>query len=360
MSFSTEMETAIKERRFGDETALHGAARGGHEQVVARLLAACPDLITTTTAYSRETALHFAAQNGHDKVVALLLAAGPPSALVDAETSGGFTALRLAVAGGHHKVVAQLLPAMNNNPSSTASIFNWGRAALSSAARLGHAEVFTQLLAAYPELLDNNSAALHNAASKGHDNIVAQIVAQRPEFVSKPNELGRTALMCAAINGHEQVAERLLAIQSEEGACCCAVPSNKYTLLHAAVRTSSREFVAKVWRMNPRALRAACQGATPFQHVVQFGRNDLIELFQWSLSLDEIVRAFKRVNKLDYYEERCRPLMERQCECLLESLHRDVAKTVFEYIGFELKRIQPPCLANEAALPPLNVITHDS
>lgn len=314
------------------KTALHTAARGGHDKVVGRLLAVCPALVNVTTDYLRRTALHFAAERGHDKIVAQLLAAGPHS--IGAATADDVNALHLAANGGHDKVVALILEA---SPSLITSTDKWGRTALSYTAASGHANVFAQLLAACPQLIDKEKTILHLAAQKGHDNIVALIVEAYPEKVSALDRHGWTALKWSIDNGQQHVAERLLAIQSDE---VFDVSHPHYTLLHAATRKCSYEFVAKLWRVNPAALRVVSYGSTPFQDAVKHKRNDLIELFQWSLSFDEIAAAFTQQKAS--FEERYRPMTEEQCECLMASLGHDVVGTVFEYLGFEpYKRTSP-------------------
>lgn len=302
-------------------TALHYAAKGGHDKVVARLLDACPTLINVKTAFPHRNALHFAAEEGHDKVVARLLAAGPHLAKVS--TSNGMSALHFAAYGGNHKVVTQLLAA---SPSLITSIDNSSWTALAFAAVCGHEKVFTQLLTACPQLLERDDAVLHCAAENGHDGIVAQIVALCPGKIAVVNADGWTALKSAIFYGHQRVAERLLAIRPDE------VYDTYPSLLHIATRECSFEFVAKLWRMNPQALRAVWLDNTPFDWAILHERNDLIGLFQWSLSFDEIVCAFIR-HELGF-ETRYRPVMDTLCEPLWGSLNQDVMGTVFEYLGF--------------------------
>lgn len=306
------------------QQAWFNAARTGDEEAIAKLLAEWPSLATTCDGSG--TALHVAAENGHDNVVALLLDAGPAD-LVEEETLQGRTALHLAAFGGYEKVVAHLLFAMS---SASITSSKCGETALACAVDRGHDRVFKQLLAQYPLLIDKDENLLHIATARGHSNIVEHILTLRPELVSKPNRKGWTALMCAISNGHEKIAERLLEIDSDG---VFEVPDDKYTLLHAATRKCSREFVAKLWQLHPEALRIACSEETPFHFAVKHKKDDLIELFQWHLTFGEIVSAFMYENA--NYEKRYRPLVENQCGCLFESLNRDMVDTVFEYIGFE-------------------------
>lgn len=302
------------------------AAQSGKENVIANILAEWPNLATEYDSGGDKTALLYASEKGYEKIVALLLTACP--SVVDAKTSyNPRNALHLAAENGHAQVVAQLLAA---SPSLITSTSESGRTALSFAVENGHEEVFAQLLAACPELIDKDPRVLHHAARNGHDNMVAQIVALRPESISVVAN-GWTPLVWAVFRGHEQIAERLLAIKTDE--VFADVAPLDCSLLHVASRTCSREFVAKLLRMNPRALHHTIPNHMPFFNALMFQRDDLIELFQWSQSFDEIVEVFTQLK--ESYQERYLPVMERQCEGLFESIGRDVTDIVFEYLGLE-------------------------
>lgn len=62
-------------------------------------------------------------------------------------------------------------------------------------------------------------------------------------------------------------------------------------------------------------------------------KNELVELFQWSLSFDDIVTQRGASD-----EERYRPAMEQQCQSLFVCLNQDVVGVVFEYLGFVLTK----------------------
>lgn len=307
----------------GEKTALHWAAEAGHETVVARLLAACPG--STNITRCCQNALHLAAANGHSNVVALLLAAKP--SLAYEVNSSMMNALHVAASREHEDVVAQLLVVMY--PSSITSKNLCGETVLSYAVARGRNKIVTQLLAAFPELIHKDDTILHIAAAGGHDDVVAHILALRPELISRKNSTdGGTPLIVAVKEGHQHIAERLLAIKP---AAVFDVSTNNYNVLHAATRKCSREFVEKLWRMHPDNLRSFCCGFTPFHSAIFNQRDDLVELFQLALSFEEIMSAFTHFG----CEERYRSMMEKLWECLLGCLNRDVAGIVFQYLGVE-------------------------
>lgn len=308
-------------------TALHRAARRNHEKVVARLLAARPALVHARNCF-RWTALDTAAVNGHDKIVAQLLAEG---ARVDG------TSLYNACAGGYDEVVALLLKA-RPDLASVSTDHEETIQTLFYVATYGHEKVFAQLLAACPELVDatvdRGVTLLHRAARHGNDNMILQILALRPEMISVVDQEGWNALMYAVEGGHENTSEQLLAIKPE---LALQITSNSDTILHRMVeRHFERQFVTKLWREWPEALtHANAEGRTPFYYAVLYEIDELLDLFQWTLSFDEIVATFEKCHATPLCHERYRPVIEQQCEPLFACLPRDVAGTVFEYLGFD-------------------------
>lgn len=273
-----------------------------------------------------------AARNGHDERVAELLITLP--VLIDTTDSAGMTALHHAAERGHEQIVTRLL--LQAAKYDLRTINHRGETVLHCAAKMGHERVFSQLLAACPDLIDmvcdDGSTVLHCAAGNGHDSLVAQILALRPQMATMERSRW-TPLECALEGGHQRVAERLLAAKPE---LANHISGFHRTTLHRATAAAKCDdkFVAKLWQMNPKALRQInAYDRTPFYCAIMKKRNDLIELFQWHLSLDEIELAFSRYHIS--YQDRYRPVMERLCAQLWECLHQDVVATVFEYLGFE-------------------------
>jgi len=151
-------------------TALHCAAKNGHDKVAAQLLAQCPTLINNVD-WTEETALHLAAEYGHDKVVALLLSHSPKS--IEAKDKFCRTALHYAALGGHDKVVVHLLSLVN-------------------------------------ETDHDSRTALHYAAEHGKENVITLLLAHRPQLLGCTDSRRRTALHEAVIGGHDKAVEQLL------------------------------------------------------------------------------------------------------------------------------------------------------
>lgn len=246
------------------------------------------------------------------------------------------TAFDHAVAGDYDKVVAVLMVEMPNWVTEVA------KKELHTIIRLGCKNVFTYLLNAYPSLIDTTKktdgfTVLHSAAYAGHDDMVTQILALRPEMVTAIDNEGRTPLQCAACEGHEKVAEKILAIKPDLVKNISS--GDGRTILHEAILgRCSDEFVEKLWRMNPQALHHAdLDSHTPFFAGMSRGRDKLIELFQWHLSFADIEDACFQLQGPGFTRHlRFRPVMEGECAQLWESLPRDVANTVFEYLGFDI------------------------
>lgn len=109
---STESEMLLSEFRdiaaldkYGD-TALHYAARAGHEDIVVLLLKKGANIDAQN--YNSDAPLHFASSNGHECAVRVLLEEGANICLKNAQ---GLTALHLAANFGNTDIVLTLLQA---------------------------------------------------------------------------------------------------------------------------------------------------------------------------------------------------------------------------------------------------------
>lgn len=250
------------------------------------------------------TALHLAARHGHDLVIAQLLAESPKSALVIND------ALRLAVGYGHDKAVAVLLDHRLKSIKTGESKMGDG--------------------------------LLHIAARNSYDRVVAQLLAAYPNSASEVDSRGWNALHVAALNGQESIVDMLLASNPQ---LIHALTDRGETVLHLASESRSRnqQFYANLLMLNPDALRAVDSNSSiPFNIAVECENDCAIELMQKNLTFEEIARAFGARNKI--HEERLRPIVEEQCECLKLLLNQDVIGMVFEYLGFDSTK-RPATLA---------------
>jgi hypothetical protein len=128
-----EQKADVEAKAADGETALHGAARNGHEAVV-RLLLLEKEVDVDVKDNDGITALHRAAWSGHEAVVRLLLEKG---ADVDAKDNDGWTALYEAGGNGHEAMVRLLL----EKGADVDAKDNDGWTALYWAAQSGHEAV---------------------------------------------------------------------------------------------------------------------------------------------------------------------------------------------------------------------------
>lgn len=196
---------------FG-RTALAAAAAGGHLAVVDLLLARGADL--RASLHEGTSALHWAAMQGHTAVVERLLAQDPSMINVAGEDDG-CPALQLAASEGHPGTVRALL-ALGADPRLGATIK--GTRPLDHAAQKGQLEVVQILLDHDPELLELpgylQRTALTCAAGNGHTAVVELLLARGANPRARLTD-GRRALDWAAHGGHAQVLELLLARDPE-------------------------------------------------------------------------------------------------------------------------------------------------
>ena len=99
----------VNAKREGGSTPLHGAAEGGHGEIVELLIVAGADLHARTVPMlggGGWTPLHSAARQGHREIVELLIANGSD---VNSRDSSGKSSLHDAVLEGHKEIVELLI-----------------------------------------------------------------------------------------------------------------------------------------------------------------------------------------------------------------------------------------------------------
>src|SRR6516162_8084130 len=200
---------------MSDAAAILRSARDGDALSVERLLSDDPSLVRATDEYSK-TPLHWAAERDHYHVAKLLLNAG---ADLEATTSWGATPLDWAAIMGSTKVADLLL-------ARGAQGMN-----LVAAASLGRLDLVCQFLDSGTPLArravpaepndhwvadsacmrgDVISDAFYGACRNGH-TAVAALLLERGANVDAKGVFGGTALHWAAINGHKDTVEFLVA-----------------------------------------------------------------------------------------------------------------------------------------------------
>jgi hypothetical protein len=180
-------------------------------RTVQELLAAGAD-ITKASRSTRLTALHEAARFGHDGIVQLLLDNGADA---KAAIVSGHTAFHLAAYCGHARVVTLLLAA---GADVHQGVPGNNTTALHMAAAGGHMEVAGLLLSAGANVAARDLAAgftpLHAAAVYGHAAVVAKLIVAGADVHAVTYDGGHTPIMLAAEQGHLEVVELLVALRA--------------------------------------------------------------------------------------------------------------------------------------------------
>ncbi|PSN47818.1 Ankyrin repeat domain-containing protein 50 [Blattella germanica] len=261
------VEGDINRPDIGGRTLLHSLAAEGNARLLELAIATCRDADLEATDRHGQTPLNLAARHGHGDVVAVLLAAGatpdhadcpsvhvysghvsspaplglpgfadcvlhsaPPSQLlvvesllahgaaVDCADSDQRTALRAAAWGGHEDIVLALL----RHGADVNRTDDEGRTALIAAAYMGHSEIVEHLLEFGAEINHEDAdgrtalsvAALCVPANEGYAKVV-NILLERGAAVDHQDKDGMTPLLVAAFEGHRDVCELLLEYEAD-------------------------------------------------------------------------------------------------------------------------------------------------
>lgn len=213
----------------GGFTALHVAVEFGHDEIVERL-----NQFAESASDNGTTALHMAAIKGRTTIVRQLLTSSGSE--IKARDKRGKSALSFAVDHGHTEVVAILLEGPKYKTA------DYGKALLQDALNFGYDHIATQVLAQYPDLLDNADAdyrnALHTAAGFGRDAIVGHLLAEHPRLIDgRAGKLKVSVIHTAAEKGHHMVVGQLLALKPE---LVDIEDGEGHTALHLAVGLEAR------------------------------------------------------------------------------------------------------------------------
>ena len=188
---------------FTFESALHEAAKAGHNEAIQFLLKLGGDVDHCHE--KQMTALMIASKSGYEQIVLTLVSAGSN---VNIQNNEGWTALMIASQNGHTQVVEELLKEHADVNIQT----NDGWTALTLASQNGHIQVVEQLLKGHADVniqTNDEWTALMLASQNGHIQVVEQLLKGHADVNIQTND-GWTALMLASQNGHTQVVEQLL------------------------------------------------------------------------------------------------------------------------------------------------------
>ena len=187
---------------------LHAASRRGHLTIVQSLLSHGAD-VNALGRWGR-TALLFASNWGHLEVVRWLLDHGADVNAKD--KSDDWTSLHLATHKGHCELVRTLL----EHNADTSARNDSGFTPLHAASNQNCVDIVLLLLkhGADTEIGDSQYKPLHTASSLGNLDTTRLLLEHGAE-VNAEDHRGRTAYQIASENGHNEVAQFLLAHGAE-------------------------------------------------------------------------------------------------------------------------------------------------
>jgi ankyrin repeat protein len=247
----------VNARGINGQTPLHYTARleaamgpQKFKEVVELLLAKGAEV--NAKAKDGMTPLHLAAWYGCKDVMELLLAKG---ADINARDNNNMTPLQFALF---------VLPGVHDNRDAVEYLRLHG-------GNLGEAEKISMIGAAKQPL--NISGSIHDAAEKGDLQKIKTLLRDNPDLVSsKDVGLGRTPLHWAAIKGHIEVVELLLA----NGAAVNAKDRHGDTPLHAAAEGGRYDAAALLLAKGAEVNMRDIEGITPLSMAISVAVVDLL------------------------------------------------------------------------------------
>ncbi|CAK8691079.1 unnamed protein product [Clavelina lepadiformis] len=269
-------------------TALHLAAKEGHNDVIIELLSRSADINQQTK--RGNTALHIASLAGKLPVVQLLLEKGADP---NSQAQNAFTPLYMAAQEGHEDIVDYLLKHGANQSISTE-------------------DGFTPLAVALQESKDKVVALLLDNDVKGKVKLPALHIASRKDdvkaaalllqndntadtafnmMVNRTTESGFTALHIAAHYGNVNVGTLLL----NRGAIVDFQAKNGITPMHVAAKRGHTRFCSLLIDRNGRPDARTRDGLMPLHCAARFGHLPIVKLF---LDNQNIPRFAKTKNGL--------------------------------------------------------------
>nr|WP_253308677.1 ankyrin repeat domain-containing protein [Rickettsia endosymbiont of Ceutorhynchus assimilis] len=287
------------------QTALHYAARNGHDDIVKLLLdhGANVNVITPDDGW---TALHFAARNGYDGIVEVLLKHNAD--IINIQTSFGSTALHLAAKNKHMAVIQVLLKKeadiniANNDGYTPAHYLKYLEYLKLEGLNIDHLNLNTDInnvnniclaaqngdISTVNYLLTKNTdvntldhtkqTALHYAARNGHDDIVKLLLDHGANVnVITPDD-GWTALHFAARNGYDGIVEVLLKHNAD---IINIQTSCGSTALHLAAKNKHIAVIQVLLKKEADININDNNGNTPYSlALIQYYHPEIINLFQ--------------------------------------------------------------------------------
>ena len=269
----------VNRKNHGDN-ALHIAAQSGHKEMAELLIEAGVNIDESNN--GSQTPLHKAAFEGRDEIVNMLIQNGAKVNPVIQSTGSfnGMTPVDFAIRQNELKTVALFRihggmtgeelkvffkPVVENasqEPSETKASNNL----MLNAVRNGNIKNVEKQLTAGADVkavLENGMTALHVAAIFGHIEIVELLIANGTDVNATDNKFGATSLYGAAGAGQKDIAELLIS----NGAIVNAKIPRGDTALHAAIMFGHKEVIELLITndadVNAKVIFGIAKGMTP-------------------------------------------------------------------------------------------------
>jgi len=255
----------LKSERLLEHQLFLGILRGDAKNV-AEAVQAGADL--SCEAESGDTALTLAAALGYKDLVKFLLNREGPIMKIDP------SALMFAARNGHTEIISSLLAAgLNVN-----SVDKDGATALMMCSERGHVEAARQLLfggANVNASAKNGTTALMKAAENGNTEILRLLISYEADVNATDRE-GNTALMLASAKGHLDAVKILCAKDIKIN----AKNNQQRTALMAAVRNGHTAIIKYLLTKGSDVLAEDWEGKTALMLATERDRPDIVQLLK--------------------------------------------------------------------------------
>lgn len=269
--------TAVNEAQ---ETALHLAAKEGHEEMMEFLLdnsSRGESFDVDAVTEERLTPLHYAAANGHVEVLQTLLGHGADNAVLDIV---GRTALDLAVENTHTAIKAIL-------DTKGKEYENVGKE-VDLAEQHGLPDlpiVLQQIVFQQPNEHIGTSGStaftdIYTAAANGDKEIVNKLLDQGAD-IEGMDSAGSTALLCAVSSVQFEMVLMLL----NRGADINARDLQQLTALHLAGSVGTVEVVGLLLDRGANIDAKESSGWTPLQYAQACSNNEVVQLLKKNMTV---------------------------------------------------------------------------
>jgi len=272
--------------RFGT-TPLHGATYQGHKEIVELLIAEGANV--NVWRFVDATPLMDAVVKGQKEIVELLIAAG---AEVNVKRNDGETPLHRAAWRGHYATAELLITKGADMNAKTASGPNKDKTPLDLAITRKHTEI-ADLLRKHGGKTSEELNALIDAAKNGDIEAVKQHLAAGADVNAKTGD-GTTPLHNAAVYGHNEIAELLIANGASVNAIIVSGRNQGKTPLDLAIwrkKTETADLIRKHGGRTAEELalmpRLVQHGRFAFSFVAKEGKvyevQDSFDLMNWEV-----------------------------------------------------------------------------